>query len=94
MSKLQDLLDQKWPISVDISPNDLETLSMFRRIFTEGWNSVMTICENDGDTMEDEAYKYAKDLINNEHTIAVHAYLAGAHDFSAATIIRFKKKLD
>jgi len=39
MSKLQQLLDKKWPLNGVHSDTDKSTLEMFRRIFTEGYNA-------------------------------------------------------
>ena len=41
MSKLQELLDERWPISEDTTMADKLTLGSFRMIFTEGYNAAM-----------------------------------------------------
>lgn len=41
MSKLQELLDAKWRMDSVHSDNDKNTLEMFSRIFTEGYNAAI-----------------------------------------------------
>lgn len=39
MDNLQRLLDEKWPMKEYISDSDHDTMAMFRKIFTEGYNA-------------------------------------------------------
>lgn len=77
MSKLQELLDARWPITPELIPHQKMMNEMLRNIFTEGYNAAIQVAK---DSMGEDyswngTWEEAKNLYNKQGMFSAIRYL-------------------
>lgn len=87
-SKLQQLLDEKWPMTGSLPDEYKYLLEMVRKAFSEGYNAANSEIESpiDIDLVEKAAMEYAYTQDIHTWQQSKKGYMAGAQDWAGKII--------
>lgn len=83
MNKLQQLLDEKWPIKQNIAPGVKAWLDSQRHLFSEGYNAAIKLGKELADQVvfAENAADTSKYMVDNPHVLAIRASAQVARKF-------------